>query len=686
MSANGHGFVDWAENHVSQERGNRVVHYFLKDSAGDSVLAVVGTERSLRHMIYVVSEEFLQVHGSEKSVNAGFKWRSRREVVDWLTSMVWKQHPQPDCSSMYCLTWFYLLLLFSFYSGVLSVCLVIFMGRFARKLKGHNSDIMWSGVAWTCGKQLRHYPGFCRNGITIAIHSFVFVMAKENNHYLAYLDDMYEDKKGQKKVKVRWFHHNQEVKDVIPLRNSHPREVFITPYAQVISAECVDGPATVLTRGHYDKCLAAFPHGFSAKVHLCFRQFRNNRVKPFDLSKLRGYSNQTILSCLDHNPGSKQTGDEEEEFSQGEYVKQGAKRTRSCRGRQRFVANRSSVRISGRERQIMACEPANQNLKFGLSCQRPLAIKGVQPQPWLPLPLKVDEKIELLCQDSGIRGCWFRCTVLHASRKHLKVQYDDVQNDDGYGNLEESIPAFRLAAPDKLGMRCSGRLTVRPCPPEDSIERDFEVGAPVDAWWSDGWWEGVVTGVGNCGDDSLQVYFPGEDVFSTFQRKNLRGSRDWIGNQWVDIKVKPDILSAISVAVSPGTKLSTSTTIAKAAEFGGSAMLDHEVPTTSKLDTVEEDKEELAGSVRSDVFLECVKWVSSRKRPWIEEDGKRNGDDDYGYDNGHGMDTEDDYDDNGGDAGDNDSNENKLDRKEDFEAAGQNREDVEFMEVETKDA
>lgn len=68
---------------------------------------------------------------------------------------------------------------------------------------------------------------------------------------------------------------------------------------------------------------------------------------------------------------------------------------------------------------------------------------------------------------------------------------------------------FRVAAPDKLGMRCSGRLMIRPCRPNDPTESTFEVGVPVDAWWCDGWWEGVVTGVNISGNDILQVYFPG---------------------------------------------------------------------------------------------------------------------------------------------------------------------------------
>lgn len=100
-SSNDHCFVEWKEQFVSKERGHRVVHYFLKDVSGESILAVVGTERSVRHMFYVVSEEFLKAYAGEDSVYAGFRWRSRREVVNWLTSMLSKQHLQSDFSSMY---------------------------------------------------------------------------------------------------------------------------------------------------------------------------------------------------------------------------------------------------------------------------------------------------------------------------------------------------------------------------------------------------------------------------------------------------------------------------------------------------------------------------------------------------------------------------------------------------------
>uniref|UniRef100_A0A2P2JIY0 BAH domain-containing protein n=1 Tax=Rhizophora mucronata TaxID=61149 RepID=A0A2P2JIY0_RHIMU len=507
MTGNGNCFVEWKEQFVSQERGHRVVHYFLKDSAGESVLAVVGTERSVRHMFYVVSEEFVRVHGVENSIHAGFKWRSRREVVDWLTSMLSKQHLQGDQSRSpkhdlgqasefpeYPING----------DGAQQI-----QGRPPRNLNAHNSDIVWSGSSWTCGKQLKHYPAFRRNGTKIAIQSFVFVMAKEENQYVAYLEDMYEDKRGQKKVKVRWFHHTQEVKGVVHLRNSHPKEVFITPYSQVISAECVDGPATVLTREHYEECLAAFRDALSTKLHLCSRQFRSNKIKPFDVSKLRGYFEQPIFSFLYSKPSSGlgsishgPIGEEEEELSLSENVKLGSKRTRGGRGFETFVTEHFGIEISGS--QMITYDPSYRNVSCGFSG------KHVEFYRWNSPLFKVDEKIELLCQDSGIRGCWFRCTVLQVSRKHIRVQYDDLQDEDQCSNLEEWIPAFKLAIPDKIGMRCFGRSTIRPAPPvHEQTDLDPKVGSAVDAWWSDGWWEGVVTGINNGSNDDLQVFCPG---------------------------------------------------------------------------------------------------------------------------------------------------------------------------------
>ncbi|KAL8147700.1 hypothetical protein AgCh_005139 [Apium graveolens] len=474
------GFVEWKEHVVIKEWGKRVVHYYLKDAAGESVLAVVGTERSYRHMFYVVSDDFLRAYGGKNLAYVGYRWKARREVMNWLTSLLSKQHQleSPKGDPM---------------SAIQQIRMLVSKGRHSRNLNV-NTGIVWSGESWACGKQLNHYPAFCRNGITIAIQSFVFVLAEEKIFHLAYLEDMYENRKGQKKVKVRWFHLNRELRNVVSIKNSHPKEVFITPYVQVISVECVDGPAIVVTREHYDEFVVVLPRDVLDKVHLCSRQFKSNRIKPFKLNKLCGYFDQPVFSYLDHKSvddnGSKPPGN----------VKPGSKLTRSYKDRQPF-----------------SYESTGQNSRYG-SRKKLIRSKSAKCPPLATTLFKVNDKIEVLCQDSGIRGCWFRCTVLKVSRRMIRVQYDDLKDADDCSNLEEWIPTFRHAVPDKLGMRHRGRPTIRPSLSHFERHLDMVAGAPVDAWWSDGWWEGVLIGIGNSEVGILQILVPSMfiDMFISF--------------------------------------------------------------------------------------------------------------------------------------------------------------------------
>ena len=103
------GYVNWTEIVVSKEKGRREVHYYLKNGDGGMDLAVVGKERSARHMSYDVPARFLlssrassascaspasTVTSSSPSPppysapadNLSLKWRSRREVIRWLSS------------------------------------------------------------------------------------------------------------------------------------------------------------------------------------------------------------------------------------------------------------------------------------------------------------------------------------------------------------------------------------------------------------------------------------------------------------------------------------------------------------------------------------------------------------------------------------------------------------------------
>lgn len=58
------------------------------------------------------------------------------------------------------------------------------------------------------------------------------------------------------------------------------------------------------------------------------------------------------------------------------------------------------------------------------------------------------------------------------------------------------------------------------------------------------------------------------------QRKDIRISRDWVGDCWVDIDPKPEILSLVSSDISLEAKLSVSSTLAKDANTKPIAMPD----------------------------------------------------------------------------------------------------------------
>uniref|UniRef100_M0ZXI8 DNA binding protein n=1 Tax=Solanum tuberosum TaxID=4113 RepID=M0ZXI8_SOLTU len=89
------------EHVVSQEKGRHVVHHYLKDTSRELILVVVGTEKSSRHMLYVVSEDYLDAFGHTSTMNSDTKWHAGKEVVEWLTFLVSKHHRSPSISSMY---------------------------------------------------------------------------------------------------------------------------------------------------------------------------------------------------------------------------------------------------------------------------------------------------------------------------------------------------------------------------------------------------------------------------------------------------------------------------------------------------------------------------------------------------------------------------------------------------------
>ncbi|GJN03584.1 hypothetical protein PR202_ga21046 [Eleusine coracana subsp. coracana] len=306
----------------------------------------------------------------------------------------------------------------------------------------------------------------------LQVHSFVYIMSEEMKRLVAFVEDLYEDTNAFKMVKVRWFDKVDEVGVPLPM-DVDDREIFFSLGRQDLNVECIDGLAAVLSAQHFEK----FKSGTKNRhwqPYICRCQIDNDEVKPFDITQLQGYWSQEILRTM-FNAAS------------------------SLKVRFKFTKSEPSSDIGQKRKRDEFSDDAVDNLKnFYPGCHA-----------------------EVLSQDSGIRGCWFRCLILKRHKDKIKVRYLDLQDADETGNLEEWVMLTRVAKPDHLGIRLPGRSVVRPQHVQDSKTPSmFDVGAIVDAWWHGGWWEGILLQVRN--DGRLQVYFPGEKRMAEFGEDDLR--------------------------------------------------------------------------------------------------------------------------------------------------------------------
>lgn len=85
--------VGWEEVVASSEKGLREIYYYLKRSDGGRNLVVVGKEKSGRHMTYryAIQDEKLLLSDVNRSLR--LKLRSRRDVIDWLNSILSGAYP-----------------------------------------------------------------------------------------------------------------------------------------------------------------------------------------------------------------------------------------------------------------------------------------------------------------------------------------------------------------------------------------------------------------------------------------------------------------------------------------------------------------------------------------------------------------------------------------------------------------
>lgn len=284
----------------------------------------------------------------------------------------------------------------------------------------------------------------------LQINSFVYVMSEGGERHIAYIEDLYEDKKCQKKVRVCWFHKTDELIGSVPPPVPNSREIFMTPFPQVLSVECLDGGATVLTPEHYEKCLLTHSD-FAAQVHLCYRQFDNDGIKPFDLSSVKGYWNQQALTLIgvtctrDLSQScdlATDNADSNEEMERHlvTIIKRGPRGARSSRRRiARFEAPRKEGSLTPVH--DASCDIADVATESEI--ELPSASEG-EIAHLSCFTFNPGDKVEILCEDSGMRGCWFRCVILKKDGHIVKVKYEDLESGDDCGKLQVSIKGGML--------------------------------------------------------------------------------------------------------------------------------------------------------------------------------------------------------------------------------------------------
>uniref|UniRef100_A0ACD6AGE1 Uncharacterized protein n=1 Tax=Avena sativa TaxID=4498 RepID=A0ACD6AGE1_AVESA len=485
-------WVQWEEVVVSNDRGRRLVHYYLRGEPGsgggeERELAVVGRERSPRHMSYTVQGRFLRSlaaagdgsaapspsQSPDAAEGAPRRWRSRREVVDWLSSLVSVCNDGTYSMAN------------RFHGNLYDDNDVDFVDVAASKdvsttlVRNSSEDFSWLGPAWHCQRRWKHYRSFCRRGITISVHNFVYIMSEDKKRLIAYVEDLYEDSNALNMVTVRWFDRVDEIGIELP-PNVGDREIFFSHGLQDLNVECIDGLATILSAPHSEKFQSGMTHSYW-QPYLCCRQIDNDDVKPFDITQLQGYWSQELLKTM---------------FNAGSSLKVRFKVTKGGSGSDGAQKRKSDTFNDDNNPQ--RCLPAGGFLSDSLDLDH-----NLQKQ------LSPGCHAEVLSQDSGIRGCWFRCLIVKRHRDKIKVRYQDLQNAEDTGNLEEWVLLTRIAKPDQSGIRISGRPMVRPrhMMQHSKDPCSLDIGAVVDAWWNSGWWEGIVLQRGN--DGRLQVYFPG---------------------------------------------------------------------------------------------------------------------------------------------------------------------------------
>lgn len=145
-------------------------------------------------------------------------------------------------------------------------------------------------------------------------------------------------------------------------------------------------------------------------------------------------------------------------------------------------------------------------------------------------------EVEISSDEDGFRGAWYEGTVIRPihkkQRRNTEDDDDDDDDDEGRSKLRVLVEYKTLMA-DKKGKRplkeAMTLVQLRPRPPPER-QRKFNVSEEVDAYYNEGWWEGVVMEVSS--DGKYSVFFRGTRDQLEFDESQTRMHREWANGQW----------------------------------------------------------------------------------------------------------------------------------------------------------
>ncbi|CAH9080183.1 unnamed protein product [Cuscuta epithymum] len=137
-------------------------------------------------------------------------------------------------------------------------------------------------------------------------------------------------------------------------------------------------------------------------------------------------------------------------------------------------------------------------------------------------------EVEISSNDDGFRGAWYEGKVIRAVSKKVRktqskkekrvevvVEYETLMADEaGKVPLQETVDIVQ----------------VRPRQPREGLRR-FKSSEEVDAFYNDGWWEGIVIAALEGGKYS--VFFRATREQLDFAGSDLRLHREWANGEWI---------------------------------------------------------------------------------------------------------------------------------------------------------